>query len=95
MILKCRFFIIILASFCNVMGLVFTSPASADTATESELAQSTAVDELLLQAMTLIGVAYKFGGSNPIRGLDCSGFIQYIFKQSLNLSMPRTAADFD
>lgn len=83
------------AAFCNVMGLVFTSPASADTATESELAQSTAVDELLLQAMTLIGVAYKFGGSNPIRGLDCSGFIQYIFKQSLNLSMPRTAADFD
>lgn len=93
MILKRYFFAIILVNFYGLTSLVFALPASANTTTESEVAHSVAMDELLLQAMTLIGVAYKFGGSNPIRGLDCSGFIQYIFKQSLNLSMPRTAAE--
>jgi hypothetical protein len=52
-----------------------------------------AVGDLLLQAMSLIGVAYRWGGSNPQAGLDCSGFIQYIFKKSLNLTLPRTAAE--
>jgi hypothetical protein len=52
-----------------------------------------AVGDLLLQAMSLIGVAYRWGGSNPTAGLDCSGFIQYVFKKSLKVSLPRTAAE--
>lgn len=51
-----------------------------------------AAGDLLLQAMSLIGVAYRFGGSNPETGLDCSGFIQYVFKKSLRVTLPRTAA---
>ena len=52
-----------------------------------------AVGDLLLQAMSLLGVAYRFGGSNPSAGLDCSGFIQYVFKKSLRVNLPRTAAE--
>ncbi|WP_082824063.1 C40 family peptidase [Crenobacter luteus] len=52
-----------------------------------------AVGDLLLQAMSLIGVAYRFGGSTPDSGLDCSGFIQYVFKKSLRVNLPRTAAE--
>lgn len=52
-----------------------------------------AVGDLLLQAMSLIGVAYRWGGSNPTAGLDCSGFIQYVFKKSLKVNLPRTAAE--
>lgn len=51
-----------------------------------------AAGDLLLQAMSLIGVAYRFGGSNPESGLDCSGFIQYVFKKSLRVNLPRTSA---
>lgn len=51
-----------------------------------------AAGDLLLQAMSLIGVAYRFGGSSPESGLDCSGFIQYVFKKSLRVTLPRTAA---
>ncbi|MFC3532973.1 C40 family peptidase [Vogesella facilis] len=51
-----------------------------------------AAGDLLLQAMSLLGVAYRFGGSNPETGLDCSGFIQYVFKKSLHVNLPRTAA---
>lgn len=46
---------------------------------------------LLLSAMSLIGVKYKWGGSTPEAGLDCSGFVNYVFKNSLNIALPRTA----
>ena len=52
-----------------------------------------AVGDLLMQAMSLIGVAYRFGGTSPETGLDCSGFIQYIFRKSLRVNLPRTSAE--
>jgi len=52
-----------------------------------------AVGDMLLQAVSLLGVAYRFGGSTPNTGLDCSGFIQYVFKKSLKVNLPRTASE--
>ncbi|WP_434634487.1 C40 family peptidase [Chromobacterium sp. CV08] len=52
-----------------------------------------AVGDLLLQAMSLLGVAYRFGGNTPDDGLDCSGFIRYVFQKSLRVNLPRTAAE--
>ncbi len=52
-----------------------------------------AVGDLLLQAMSLMGVAYRFGGTSPETGLDCSGFIQYVFRKSLRVNLPRTSAE--
>lgn len=46
---------------------------------------------LLLSAMSLIGVKYKWGGNTPESGLDCSGFVRYVFQNSLNIMLPRTA----
>ncbi|POZ63407.1 C40 family peptidase [Chromobacterium alticapitis] len=55
--------------------------------------QEDAVGDLLLQAMSLLGVAYRFGGNTPDDGLDCSGFIRYVFQKSLRVNLPRTAAE--
>jgi cell wall-associated NlpC family hydrolase len=61
---------------------------------ESEpVLNSDVVGDLLLQAMSLMGVAYRFGGNSPSQGLDCSGFMVYIFKKSMNITLPRTAAE--
>lgn len=35
---------------------------------------------LLAYAMSFTGVPYKWGGSNPIDGMDCSGFVQEVLK---------------
>jgi NlpC/P60 family protein len=35
-------------------------------------------------------VPYVFGGSDPARGLDCSGLVQVVFRQ-LGIALPRTA----
>ncbi|GGP19096.1 C40 family peptidase [Silvimonas iriomotensis] len=47
--------------------------------------------QLLLQAMSLIGVKYKWGGKTPESGLDCSGFVRYVFQNALNITLPHNA----
>jgi cell wall-associated NlpC family hydrolase len=63
--------------------------ASADknpTAADSDFAQG-----IMLQALSLIGVTYRWGGNSPETGLDCSGFIRYVFQQSMNIALPHNA----
>ena len=46
-------------------------------------------DALIATARQYIGVPYVFGGTTPA-GFDCSGFLQYVFKQH-GLTIPRLA----
>ncbi len=50
-------------------------------------------DDVLMQAMGLIGTPYRYGGTSPQRGFDCSGFTSYVFRESVGLQLPRTAND--
>gem|GEM_PF-225242 len=49
--------------------------------------------ELMLHSMGLIGTPYKWGGSTTATGFDCSGMIQFVYKNALNVNLPRTARD--
>lgn len=49
-------------------------------------------DALLSNAMGLLGVAYRFGGTSPKSGFDCSGFMQHIFRKAFAVNLPRTSA---
>ena len=44
------------------------------------------------RAQAHIGIPYRFGGAHPNDGFDCSGFIQYVFKQE-GLDVPRTSRE--
>ncbi|MBQ9601781.1 MAG: C40 family peptidase, partial [Neisseriaceae bacterium] len=41
--------------------------------------------------MGFLGVAYRFGGTTTA-GFDCSGFIQYVFKKTYAVNLPRTSS---
>ena len=50
-------------------------------------------NELMMSAMDMIGVPYRWGGSNPKTGLDCSGFVRYVFENALGFMLPRRAEE--
>ena len=52
-------------------------------------ASDTRLRELALRALSHIGVPYRYGGSSPQTGFDCSGFVQYVYKSGAGLLLPR------
>jgi cell wall-associated NlpC family hydrolase len=67
-------------------GLV---PIDAATYTARQV-RDTASD-LVISAFNYLGVRYRRGGNSVDEGFDCSGFVRYIFKNSVGLVLPRRA----
>jgi peptidoglycan DL-endopeptidase CwlO len=73
------------ASAAAAAGLDSTSSAtsvSGSTASESAV---------VAQAQKYIGVPYLWGGTDPSKGLDCSGFTQLVYG-NLGIDLPRTSS---
>ena len=49
--------------------------------------------DLILKGLELVGINYRRGGTNPDSGLDCSGFVQVVFRDSIGKLLPRTAKE--
>ena len=62
--------------------------ASPPAQTKSDLAA-----EVVFRALSLLGVNYRFGGSTPASGLDCSGLVMYVFNEVTGLKLPRRSDD--
>lgn len=91
--LRANIFALILLGFSSFALAAPDDKNAARPATSRELAEDAVVGDVLLQAMSLMGIAYRFGGTNPNTGFDCSGFIRYIFQRSIGVNLPRTAAE--
>lgn len=52
-----------------------------------------AAQDVILQGLKLVGVRYRLGGNDEDSGLDCSGFVRLVFKDSIGASLPRTARE--
>ncbi|MCG5073847.1 C40 family peptidase [Paraburkholderia tagetis] len=50
-------------------------------------------EEVSIQAMSLVGIPYRWGGNTPDSGFDCSGLVKYVFARSAQTNLPRTTAD--
>uniref|UniRef100_UPI0040475A91 C40 family peptidase n=1 Tax=Polynucleobacter sp. TaxID=2029855 RepID=UPI0040475A91 len=88
-----------------LLGSLQVGPVFAQSSTELELeslpksfastVSSAVVDKtetLINNAMQLIGVRYRWGGNTPQSGLDCSGFVRYVFNDTFGFLLPRKSA---
>ena len=56
------------------------APAPASAAERSEA---------LLQAISALGVDYRYGGRNPATGFDCSGLVAHVYQEAWGVRLPR------
>jgi cell wall-associated NlpC family hydrolase len=75
---------------------------SSISATQSALAneparapdgQAAAANDVLFRAMALVGTPYHWGGNTPAGGFDCSGLVDYIYRNATGLQLPRTSSE--
>ncbi|MDR2207688.1 MAG: C40 family peptidase [Azoarcus sp.] len=54
---------------------------------------ASAAQKLLGEGFMYIGVPYRWGGTSPITGMDCSGLVQLVFRNAVGIDLPRTAIE--
>lgn len=79
-------------------ALLFTGCASVEHDAQPHRAGRTAgsnaaPQDLTALARSLVGTPYRYGGNSPDSGFDCSGFVGYVFRQSLNIDLPRSSQE--
>ena len=74
------------ASAASAAGLT-----GAGAASSSALGATGTGAEVVGAATKYLGVPYKWGGTDPATGLDCSGFTQRVYAD-LGISIPRTSS---
>lgn len=65
-------------------------PAQAKAAAQVEDGR---VQGLLQRALALLGTPYRWGGTSPDRGFDCSGLVGYVFRTALGIDLPRVSRE--
>lgn len=66
-------------------------PRDATTTKLSSIKAAGAGREILMVALGLLDLNYRFGGKNPEAGLDCSGMVSYIYQHAVGVTLPHNA----
>lgn len=74
-----------LASDVMAMPATDTTPAPAESA-------SSRVQDALKRAFSLLGTPYRWGGTSPDTGFDCSGLVGYVFR-TIGIDLPRVSRE--
>lgn len=46
-----------------------------------------------LEARVMVGARYRYGGSSPDTGFDCSGLVAHVYERAWGMALPRRTAD--
>jgi cell wall-associated NlpC family hydrolase len=69
-----------------LLGLPLAVSAKPETATEYRAAAAK-------EALVKVGIRYRYGGSSPESGFDCSGLVAHVFERAWGMSLPRRTAE--
>ncbi|MBV8629239.1 MAG: C40 family peptidase, partial [Paraburkholderia sp.] len=96
--------VLLLAACSGAPQKISREPASAGSATAGAwrttppgfpnfVDHSIGREEISIQAMSLVGIPYRWGGNTPDSGFDCSGLVRYVVARAASVNLPRTTAD--
>lgn len=87
------------------LGFLLASPVRADDEISVPVQEAPAapalapapiaepVESTLDKALDLLGIRYRWGGTTPEGGFDCSGFVRHVFREGLGLDLPRSSRE--
>ena len=87
-----------LAPLDSVASVDLASPDNAPLAAQIAALQdakdapstSSRIKTVLQRAFALLGTPYRWGGTSPERGFDCSGLVGYVFR-TIGVDLPRVS----
>jgi len=85
------FVIFIFLTSCSVQSRIETSIPVPDKSVNAH--EGVKRTDVIRFAKKLIGTPYRYAGSNPKSGFDCSGFVNYVFK-NFSINLPRSSGEF-
>jgi cell wall-associated NlpC family hydrolase len=50
-------------------------------------------NDVLMRAIGLVGTPYRYGGNTPVSGFDCSGLVDFVFRDAAGLDLPRSTRE--
>jgi cell wall-associated NlpC family hydrolase len=77
---------------CGGRSLAPPIDARPDDARSGQESFSSPQGKIVQTARNLLGTPYRFGGMTP-KGFDCSGYVAYVFKQSVGKNLPRRTTE--
>ncbi len=51
------------------------------------------IQRLIKRGLALLGTPYRWGGTTPENGFDCSGLVGYVYRNTLGIELPRISRD--
>ena len=76
-----------------VLGVVAAAFVHTAGAVSVERDDATLRSDIVVRALTLIDTPYRYGGSTPASGFDCSGLVRYVFQSVGAPMLPRRSED--
>ena len=67
------------------------APTADPVAPAAAPAAAAPMKSVLQRAMALLGTPYRWGGTSPDRGFDCSGLVGYVYRTALGIDLPRVS----
>jgi cell wall-associated NlpC family hydrolase len=70
---------------------VRSTPAAARNWQQVAPSNPAQANAVVIRALGLVGTPYRWGGNTPESGFDCSGLVTYVYRDMLDLRLPRTS----
>lgn len=84
----------VFSSIILMMGALLSNPVLAEDKLDPDWYGAYRGHQLVKFAKMFEGIRYDYANSDPMRGFDCSGFVNYIYGY-FNVKVPRISAQFD